>query len=98
MNFAGQIGKKEKRSLHNCRDRGRRGVDAGASCLSSLGYDPLASLDLTESCGEKDKHKAPTLPHIHPLSLQIRGRKRPTASNHPTSLSRIQSACWGRCL
>jgi len=23
-----------------------------------------------ESCGEEDRHKAPTLPHIHPLSLQ----------------------------
>jgi len=45
-------------------------VDAGALCLSSVGDDPLASQNPDESCCHQDKHKAPTPPRIHPLSLQ----------------------------
>jgi len=55
-------------------------VDEGAWCLSSLGFaDPLGHHGtLTESRCHQDKHQAPTLPHIHPLSLQDRsGRFQP---------------------
>src|SRR5216683_5965910 len=41
-----------------------------ALCLSSLGCDHLASRNPTGSRCHEDKHKAPTLPHIRPLSLQ----------------------------
>jgi len=42
----------------------------GALCLSSVGYDPRASPTPDESSGQQDKHKAPSHPRIHPLSLQ----------------------------
>ena len=45
-------------------------MDAGALCLSSFEYDPFASRNPDESYVEKDRRKAPTLPHIRPLSLQ----------------------------
>jgi len=42
----------------------------GALRLSSGGYDPRASPPPDESSGLQDKHKAPSHPRIHPLSLQ----------------------------
>ena len=54
----------------SCRDRGKGGVDVGALCLSSFGSEPLALQNPGESCGEEDRHKAPALPRINPLSLQ----------------------------
>jgi hypothetical protein len=48
-------------------------VDEGALCLSLCGCDPRASRNPDESYGEEDRHKAPTHPHIHPLSLQTGG-------------------------
>jgi len=45
-------------------------VDEGALCLSSSECDHLASRNPNESKSDQDKHKAPTLPHIRPLSLQ----------------------------
>src|SRR5579859_3713282 len=57
----------------SCRDRGRGGVDVGALCLSSCGCYLFASGNLDESGGpDEDRHKAPTLPRIHSLSLQNR--------------------------
>src|SRR5690348_11105836 len=58
----------------SCRDREKGGADAGALCLSSSGCDSSVSHKPAESDGEEDRHKAPTHPHIHPLSLQNRGR------------------------
>src|SRR6266446_8560041 len=54
----------------SCRDKGRGGVDEGAWCLSWLGYDHLASRNPNAWKSHHDKHQAPTLPHIRPLSLQ----------------------------
>jgi hypothetical protein len=48
-------------------------VDAGALCLSSSERDPLALRNPHKSYGREDGHKAPTLPHIRPLSLQDEG-------------------------
>ena len=48
-------------------------MDEGALCLSSCRYDPLASETTYESRGNEDRHKAPSLPRIRPLSLQNRG-------------------------
>ena len=46
-------------------------MDDGAVCLSWWGATmPPQIMQLTEACGGQDKHKAPSLPHIHPLSLQ----------------------------
>jgi hypothetical protein len=42
----------------------------GALCLSWVGYDPRASPPPAEASGQQDKHKAPSHPRIHPLSLQ----------------------------
>jgi hypothetical protein len=50
-------------------------VDEGALCLSSLGYDPFASRNPDETSYDEDKHKAHTLPCIHPLSLQDESRR-----------------------
>jgi hypothetical protein len=44
-----------------------------ALCLSSLGYDHCASRNPDASCCHEDKHKAPTRPRVHPLSLQDGG-------------------------
>ena len=44
-------------------------MDMGTLCLSSYGGDGWYH-DPNESCGAEDRHKAPTLLHIHPLSLQ----------------------------
>src|SRR5579859_252443 len=57
-----------------CRDKGRCGMDEGALCLSpSCGGDLLASQHTTTNrIATRDKHKAPTLPSVHPLSLQNR--------------------------
>src|SRR5579859_165723 len=57
----------------SCRDRGKGGVDVGALCLSSCEGDPSALQNPTESYGNEDRHKAPALPHVRPLSLQNRG-------------------------
>ncbi len=53
-----------------CRDKGWGGVDEGALCLSSLRYDHAVLRNPDESRCDEDKHKAPTLPLIHSLSLQ----------------------------
>src|SRR5258708_30487873 len=58
----------------SCRDKGRGGVDEGAWCLSSWGGDRLASPNPDHSSCHQDKHKAPTLLHVRPLSLQDGGR------------------------
>jgi len=57
-----------------CRDRGRGWADEGALCLSSDGYDMFASGNPDDSYSHEDRHKAPALPNIRPLSLQHRGR------------------------
>ena len=46
-------------------------MDEGALCLSWLGCDYAGSHNPTESCGEQDKHKALSHPHIFPLSLLV---------------------------
>ena len=68
MKFADRIA--EWKRPASCRDKGWDGVDVGALCLSSLDYDHCACRNPDESCCEEDKHKAPTQPRIHPLSLQ----------------------------
>jgi hypothetical protein len=47
-------------------------VDAEALCLSSSEGDSFAPQYPNKSCSDEDRHKAPTLPLIHPLSLQNR--------------------------
>src|SRR6266446_8294896 len=54
----------------SCRDKGRGGVDEGAWCLSWLGGDLGAPRSPHWLALPPDKHQAPTLPHIRPLSLQ----------------------------
>ncbi len=55
----------------SCRDNGRCGTDEGALCLSGVGVTGQGYHETpTESQPEEDKHQAPTLPHIDPLSLQ----------------------------
>src|SRR5579859_4564920 len=56
-----------------CRDKGRCRVDVGALCLSpSCGGDLLASQHTTTNrIATRDKHKAPTLPSVHPLCLSL---------------------------
>jgi hypothetical protein len=49
-------------------------VDAGALCLSALQAEPFASPEPDASWDEADKHKAPTHPLIHPLSLLHEGQ------------------------
>src|SRR5713101_2787314 len=61
----------------SCRDKGRGGVDEGALCLSWLGCDLGALRNPKGSRCHQDKHKAPTLPHIRPLSLQDPFRSSP---------------------
>src|SRR6266446_9851653 len=51
--------------------------DEGAWCLSSSECDHLASPNPNESKSEEDKHQAPTLPLIRPLSLQDGDRRIP---------------------
>jgi hypothetical protein len=41
-----------------------------ALCLSARQAYPFVSAELDISCGEADKHKAPSPLHILPLSLQ----------------------------
>jgi hypothetical protein len=60
-------------ALPSCRDNGRGGVDVGALCLSSSGGQHCASRNPNESRCHEDKHKAPTLLRIRPLSLQDGG-------------------------
>ncbi len=57
----------------SCRDKGRMWGWVGALCLSSLGDDQRGSRNPDETCCHEDKHKAPTLPRILPLSLQEAG-------------------------
>src|SRR5690348_6924788 len=57
-----------------CRDRGKGWADAGALCLSlvrrrAVGFTHMSD-NPDKSGGNEDRHKAPTLPPIHPLSLQ----------------------------
>jgi len=48
-----------------------RGEDEGALCLSGAGrLAPAPHAMPTEAHSHQDKHKAPTQPRIHPLSLQ----------------------------
>src|SRR6266851_2725311 len=42
----------------SCRDKGRRGVDEGALCLSWWGCDRVASRNPDHSSCHQDKHKA----------------------------------------
>ena len=63
---------KEEWGVASCRDKGMRGGDVGALCLSSSQDDDSAKhhvMPLVSRCDE-DKHKAPTRPLIRPLSLQ----------------------------
>src|SRR5579859_1976455 len=54
-----------------CRDRGWMGGRAGALCLSLCAAAiRLWQKNANESCGNEDRHNAPALPPIHPLSLQ----------------------------
>ena len=46
--------------------------------LVLVGGDHCDSRNLGESDGNEDKHKAPALPHIHPLSLQDGGGRFPS--------------------
>jgi hypothetical protein len=68
----------------SCRDSGWGGVDVGALCLSSWKRDSVGLYDIrvevfpqvphktpTESLPGEDKHKAPALPRVRPLSLQV---------------------------
>jgi len=48
-------------------------VDVGALCLSSWQLVSLGFREANGSHSDEDKHKAPTQPHIHPLSLQDGG-------------------------
>src|SRR5579871_2607913 len=78
MMFDTRIGQLSQMSLPVCRDRGMWGGRAGALCLSFVGwYDPFVSGDSMESYCDEDRHKAPALPHIRPLSLQEVGRMYP---------------------
>src|SRR6266446_5879427 len=83
----------------SCRDKGRGGVDEGAWCLSSLGCDHLASRNPNESKSHQDKHQAPTLPHIRPLSLQDGdtripefGREKPSGRGRTIALFGYQTS------
>ena len=68
MNFSNRIGES---SSSSCRDKGWGWVDAGAWCLSSLGMRSCRHGVMARARPPTpDKHKAPTPPHIHPLSLQ----------------------------
>jgi hypothetical protein len=58
----------------SCRDKGRSGVDEGALCLSWWPDEWSGLREATRSHPHEDKHKAPTLLHVHPLSLQDAGR------------------------
>src|SRR5581483_8364227 len=59
----------------SCRDKGWMRRRVGALCLSSSEYDhswEYHQIPEASRC-HKDKHKAPTLLRIHPLSLQDGG-------------------------
>ena len=69
-----------------CRDRGwKRGRVGPCACPSCEG-DSLALQVPYESCGKEDRHKAPTLPLFHPLSLQDEGD---VSCHSPIRLSKI---------
>src|SRR5581483_6478823 len=72
-----------------CRDKGRGWVDVGAWCLSSLGCDHCASRNSNGIVCHQDKHKAPALSRIRPLSLQDGGA-------HITTFVRQRSSGRGR--
>lgn len=67
-------GKTDKMCASVCRDRGKGGADAGTLCLSSCECesDPFVHKTRANRKASRDKHKTPTLLHIHPLSLQLR--------------------------
>ncbi len=48
-------------------------MDEGALCLSSWGWERLDSRNPDHSSCQQDKHEAPTLLRVHPLSLQDAG-------------------------
>src|SRR5216683_2800532 len=81
----------------SCRDKGRGGVDEGAWCLSWLGCDLVAPRS------HQDKHQAPTLPHIRPLSLQdpirlstfIRGLSEAERSAYQYFVPTADLSAWG---
>ena len=54
----------------SCRDSGRGWVDEGALCLSWWECDSSGFREAGWLHPNEDKHKAPTLPLILPLSLQ----------------------------
>jgi hypothetical protein len=58
-------------SPSSCRDRGWMGGWVGALCLSFSPYDSFWFRDANGSRLDEDRHKAPTHPPIHPLSLQV---------------------------
>jgi hypothetical protein len=59
--------------MHEGRNLKRGGEDVGALRLSLWGCDHFVSRNPNESHCDEDKHKAPTPPHIRPLSLQDGG-------------------------
>ncbi len=64
----------EGRDIVFCRDKGRGRVDEGALCLSGAGWSgQVRDGTPAEARCHQDKHKASTLPHIRPLSLQDGG-------------------------
>src|SRR5579859_220446 len=56
-----------------CRDGGKGGVGEGALCLSSSQHDSAWFRNTGESHPHEDRHRAPSHPNIHPLSLQDGG-------------------------
>jgi hypothetical protein len=48
-----------------------------AWCLSTSDAALVPRIPPDESSGHQDRHQAPALPHIHPLSLPERGRPFP---------------------
>src|SRR5260370_23647257 len=89
MNFNNRIG--TLASQPSCRDKGRDRKDAGALCLSSsdspdsMGHHHTP----TESPCDEDKHKAPTHPHIHPLSLQDGGGHFPSLPHSGVKIHQV---------
>src|SRR5690349_6976325 len=65
MNVDDHIGEGERPA--SCRDRGWRGVDAGALCLSWVGnHDPWSLRAPRASWCGQDRHKAPLTPTSTP--------------------------------
>src|SRR5690348_8224398 len=76
-----------------CRDRGMKSSDEGALCLS-LSYceDSFGQHKTTTvSRSHEDRHKAPALPHIHPLSLQRYRSRRDSSRPYMRILTSISA-------